>query len=107
MNYEILYTVCREGNLTKAAKKLNYSQSAVSQAVRSFEKTLGITLLERSKTGVKPLPGVLPIIESLRVISEEEKKMKYFAESICQLDQGLIRIGCLTRVATKWFPDIF
>lgn len=107
MNYEVICTVCEMGNLTKAAKALNYSQSAVSQTIGNFEKSLGITVFERSKTGVKPLPGVMPIIESLRTISDEEKKIKLFAESIRELDQGLVRIGCLARIATKWLPDIF
>lgn len=107
MNYEVICAVCEEGNLTKAAKRLNYSQSAVSQVIQSYEKTLGITLFERSKTGVRPLPGVMPVIESLKAIAEEEKKIKIFVESIRNLDSGVVRIGCITpNVAVKWFPYI-
>lgn len=107
MNYEVIYTVCETGNLSRAAKVLNYSQSAVSQTIQSFEKKLGITLFERSKTGVKPLPGVMAIMESLKIISDEERKIKMFAESIQDLDHGIVRLGCITRIATQWLPDIF
>jgi len=107
MNYEVIKAVCETGNLSKAAKMLNYSQSAVSQTIQNYEKQLGITLFERSKTGVKPLPGVLPIIESVKKIADEEKKIKEFAESIRDLEQGVVRIGSLTRIVTKWLPDIF
>lgn len=107
MNYEVISAVCEEGNLTKAAKRLNYSQSAVSQVIQSYEKMLGITLFERSKTGGRPLPGVMPVIESLKVIAEEEKKIKIFAESIRNLDSGVVRIGCITpSIAMKRFPYI-
>lgn len=107
MNYEVISAVCETENFTRAAQRLNYSQSAVSQTIQSYENTIGITLFERSKTGVKPLPGVTPIIESLKIIAREEKKIKIFAESIRDLDQGTVRLGCLSRIATKWFPDIF
>lgn len=107
MKYEVISTVCETENLTKAARRLNYSQSAVSQVIQNFEKELGITLFERSKSGVKPLPGVKPIIESLNIIGEEEKKIKEFAESIRELDHGVVRMGALSRIITKWFPDIF
>lgn len=107
MNYEVIRAVCETENLSKAAKMLNYSQSAVSQTIQNYEKSLGITLFERSKMGVKPLPGVMPIIESVQKISEEEKKIKEFAESIRDLKQGVVRIGSLTRIVTKWLSDIF
>lgn len=107
MNYEVICAVCETGNLTKAAKKLNYSQSAVSQAIQSFEKSLGVTLFERSKTGVKPLPGVMPIMESLKVIAEEEKKIQMFADSIRELDHGVVRAGCIIQIATRWLLEIF
>lgn len=107
MNYEVIASVCETGNLSKTAKKFNYSQSAVSQMVQALEKDLGITLFERSKTGVKLLPGVAPVFDSLKVIAEEEKKIRHFAESIKNLNQGVVRLGCLARVATKWMPEIF
>lgn len=107
MNYEVIREVYETGNLSKTAKKFNYSQSAVSQMVQSFEKSMGLTLFERSKTGVKPLPGFKPLFDSLKIIVEEEKRMKEYVESVRELDKGVVRLGCLTRVATKWMPDIF
>ena len=75
MNYEIICAVCETENLSKAAQHLNYSQSAVSQAIKNYEEMLGITLFERSKTGVKSLPGVAPIIESLKTIDRKSTRL--------------------------------
>ena len=47
--YEILLQVCESGSISKAAQELNYTQSAVSQAVRSFEKEIGAPLFRRSR----------------------------------------------------------
>ena len=42
--YEIFSTVVECGGFTEAARQLNYSQSAVSQAVRTLEQELGVRL---------------------------------------------------------------
>ena len=109
MKYEVISAVCEMENFTKAAKKLNYSQSAVSQAVHNFEKELGVTLFERSKKGVKPMEEVKPIIESIRKIHEEEEKMKEYAKAISNSESGVIRIAYLgERIENsfKRFPKI-
>lgn len=41
------------GSFTKAAKILNYTQSGVSRMIADLEKEWNVTLLERSKFGVK------------------------------------------------------
>ena len=44
------------GNFTRAAEQLGYSQSAVSQMVKTLESELGATLIERRKDGIAILP---------------------------------------------------
>lgn len=107
LKYKVINAVCETGNLTKAAEKLNYSQSAVSQAVRNFEKELGITLFERSKKGVKPMEEVKPIIESIQKIHEEEKKMKEYAKAISNSESGVIRIAYLGERIENSFLELF
>lgn len=107
MKYEVIHAVCETENFTKAAKKLNYSQSAVSQAVRNFEKELGITLFERSKKGVRPLEEVKPIIESIQKIHEEEQKMKAYVKTINDSERGVVRIAYLGDEIERWFWELF
>lgn len=107
MKYKVINAVCETGNFTKAAEKLNYSQSAVSQAVRNFEKELGIPLFERSKKGVKPLTEVLPIIESIQKIHDEEEKMKAYAMSINDSESGVVKIAYLGDKIEQWFWELF
>lgn len=48
---KVFIAVARLGSFTLAAKELGVSQPAVSQNVAELEKTLGIRLLDRSRTG--------------------------------------------------------
>ena len=54
--YRVFCTVVELGSFTAAAERLNYSQSAVSQTIKTLEQELGTTLLSvgRSLT-VSPL----------------------------------------------------
>ena len=45
-------TVARCGSFTAAARALGISQPAVSQHIAELEKTLGVTLFERTRTSV-------------------------------------------------------
>src|ERR1700722_3315866 len=49
-----LVAVAEERSFTRAAKKLNVSQSALSQTVRNFESRLGVRLLTRTTRSVAP-----------------------------------------------------
>ena len=44
---ETFLTVCRTMNYTRAAEELNITQAALSQAIRSLERELGVQLFER------------------------------------------------------------
>ena len=50
--YDIFCQVVESGSFTRAAEAMGYSQSAVSQSVRSVEEELATTLLNRSKNAV-------------------------------------------------------
>lgn len=50
---EALMTVVREGNITRAAKKLYISQPALSQMILGIERELGTALFDRSSIPMK------------------------------------------------------
>lgn len=104
--YEIILDVCKTKSISKTAEQFNYTQSAVSQTIRNFEKELGVTLFKRSKAGMELLSNTEGIIESLTVICHEEKHIEQLAAALNSLDSGYIRIGSIQSISYHWLPDI-
>ena len=53
LKYMAFIKTVETGSFTKAAEKLNYSQSGVSRMIHDLEKEWNLTLLERNRSGVK------------------------------------------------------
>ena len=47
--YDVILDVYENQSISKAAQKHNYTQSAVSQTIRNYEKEIGLKLFKRSK----------------------------------------------------------
>src|SRR4029453_4554227 len=50
----VLREVVSQGSFSEAASALNYTQSAVSQAIATLESEAGVPLLERDRRGGRP-----------------------------------------------------
>ena len=69
------------GSFTEAAYTVNLTQSAVSHALAALENELGVTLLERNRTGVvaltnvgeKIIPHVRALLAQAEAIEQEAK----------------------------------
>ena len=94
------------GSFTKAAEILNYTQSGVSRMIADLEKEWNITLLERSKYGIKPTSDGMKLLPYAKNLCAEFDKLQMQINEINGLDSGLIRIGTFSSVATHWLPNI-
>lgn len=104
--YEIILNVCETHSISKTAAKLNYTQSAISQTIKNFEKELGFPLFSRSKHGMELKANTEEIIDSLRIICKEENRIARIASALTSLDSGYIRIGTIQSISYHWLPDI-
>lgn len=94
------------GSFTKAAEILNYTQSGISRMIADLEKEWNITLLERSKYGVKPTSDGMKLLPFAQNLCADFDKLKLQIDEINGLESGLIRIGTFSSVATHWLPNI-
>lgn len=104
--YEALQKIVELGRFSKAAERLGYTQSALSQAIASLEAELGCTLLERSRAGVRlTLEGheLYPCIE--RVI-HAQRLVEEKAAELCGLESGVVRIGAIASISAHWLPAL-
>lgn len=102
--YEAFVKITETGSFTKAAESMGYTQSAVSQMIKTLEDELDTVLIHRSKKGVELSPDgkeFLPYIKSVynshRELIEKRNEMK-------GLGSGIIRIGTLASISCNWLP---
>lgn len=104
--YDIILDVYENQSISKAAAKHNYTQSAVSQTIRNYEKEIGLKLFKRSKNGMEPLPGTEPIFTELKNMRACNERIGQIAANINNLNSGFIRIGTIQSIAYHWLPGV-
>ncbi len=102
--YEVFMKIVETQSLTKTAAYFGCTQSAVSQLVKALETELGVSLLIRSKAGVRLtaegeylLPGMRQIVQGERSVFERSLELQ-------NMNVGLIRIGIFTSLSSQWLP---
>lgn len=104
--YKIFLQVKETGSFSITAQQLGYSQSAVSQAVKSLEEELETKLFIRKREGLiltKDGEDYLPYIRS--IVASEENLGKKKREKDGLVDE-VIRIGTFTSVSRNLLPQL-
>lgn len=94
------------GSFTKAAEALNYSQSGISRMIHDLEKEWKVSLLERSRAGIRLTSDGLKLLPYAKGVCGEYQKLQMQVDELNGLQSGLIRIGTFSSVATHWLPNI-
>lgn len=96
-NLQITYFIelCKTLNFTKAAQNLYVSQPAVSKQISSFEKELGIQLLDRSNKNVSLTPAGLLFNDYFVKITDEFERTLNDARKLSTQEKKCIVIGFL------------
>ncbi|MDQ0300567.1 DNA-binding transcriptional LysR family regulator [Salibacterium salarium] len=99
----IFERVVKEGSFSKAAHKLNYSQSAITQKVKRLEEGLETQLFHRNSTGISLTQDgerffkyTLEVLEKTNAVITD---IKYSKENVLRL-----RVGC-TDIFNASYPD--
>lgn len=94
------------GSFTKAGELLNYSQSGISRMIGDLEREWKLTLLERSRTGVKLTSDGSRLLPYAKSLCAEYQKLQMQVDDLHGVQSGIIRIGTFSSVATHWLPNI-
>lgn len=73
-------------SLTKAAEELNYSNSGISRMIKDLESDWNISLLERSRSGVRLTSDGVKIFPYVKQICIEYQNLEYEIDNINGLD---------------------
>ncbi|WP_028562215.1 LysR family transcriptional regulator [Paenibacillus pinihumi] len=98
-------TILQEGTFSKAAEKLNYAQSTVTNQIKRLEKEMGVQLFQRNWEA--------ELTESGRIMAQEIDKLiqhwNYVSQQAKQLQReeiGSIRVGGLESMMEAVFPAV-
>lgn len=94
------------GSLSKAAEKLNYTASGVSQLISAMESDFGFPLLKRTRKGVALTAEGEKMLPAIRGFVQQESRMYELAADITGLQVGAIHIAAYSSIATHWLPKV-
>jgi len=106
LKYMAFVKTVEYGSFTRAAEMLHYSQSGISRMIADLEKEWRISLLERSRSGVRLTSDGMELLPLARSLCDEYQKLQAEVDALNGLQSGLIRIGTFSSVATHWLPKI-
>ena len=93
-------------SLTRAAQRLQYTQSGISQLLRSLEDEIGFPLLVRGRLGAAPTPEgkqLLPYVQRMLAAAQDVQNM---AADLRGAAAGTLQIGTFSSVAVNWLPKL-
>ena len=99
-----LVAVAERGSLRAAARQLDTAQPAITRSIRDLEHELGVTLLERSTSGVTLTPIGQAFYRRVSVVQHELRKAR---EEVLQLKgegTGTVSVGLATAPHVALLP---
>jgi LysR family transcriptional regulator for metE and metH len=103
----MLVAIADEGTVTRAAAVLNVSQPALSHALRSLERQVGVSLFARRPRGLVPTEAGDRMLRTARTVLREIERAR------AEISGGVIGRGELLRLSTEcytayhWLPPVF
>jgi DNA-binding transcriptional LysR family regulator len=95
--------IAEEGGLSAASRRLHVSQPALSQTMNALERELGVQLLVRSNTGVRPTEaGIALLREARAILARRDHALATMAEFTAAEGGGVVRLG----VPLELDPDV-
>jgi DNA-binding transcriptional LysR family regulator len=102
----ILMAVAQARSMNKAAVFLNMTQSAVSRSIAELERTVGVSLLDRTARGVEPTEYGRAMLECGVAVFDDLRQGAKKIEFLTDPSAGEVRIGCHPGLAASFVPAV-
>lgn len=89
-----LNAIIKHKSIHKAADALHLSQPAMTRSISKLELAIGVTLFDRTKSGMQPTPFCCHIQQRCQQLSYLAQDLKREAKLHNNLSQGTLHIGC-------------
>ena len=101
-----IIAVADEKHFGRAASKCFVSQPTLSIGVKRLEDELGVTLFERSKTGVHLTAVAEQLVEKARKILQEVESFKELSNHVKDPFLAPLRVGAIYTIGPYLFPAL-
>jgi DNA-binding transcriptional LysR family regulator len=101
---QVLREVVARGSFSDAAEALQYSQSAVSQAVATLEAEVGATLVVRDRRGLRPTAAGAALVEHAEAILARMEAAEESVAAITGLRGGRLRMATFPTAGATLMP---
>ena len=103
--FQAFVTVARLGSFTRAAKRLNLSQPALTVQIRQLEEAMGVRLFDRSTRMVKPTPIGRELVPTLERVLREIDAVMVNTKELASHIKGTFTVGALPSISSKLIPS--
>ncbi|WP_274911357.1 LysR family transcriptional regulator [Streptomyces sp. WZ-12] len=100
----VLHAVAREGSMTRAAKALAFTPSAVSQHISSLEHQAGTPLLIRLKRGVQLTDAGRLLVEHTEAMLQRLATAQHELDDLIHLRAGRLRMATFPSAGARLLP---
>ncbi len=95
-----------QGSLTKAAEELGYTQAGLTHMMNRLEKELGLTLLQRAKSGVTLTADGEELLPLIKDFTQKGLALENAINRLKSSNDTVLRIAAYTSITNRWMPLI-
>jgi DNA-binding transcriptional LysR family regulator len=104
---EVFVALVEQGSFTRAAQYLRLSQSTVSGHIADLERRLGVRLVDRERSGVRPTAAGDALLRPAREVLQAERNARMAVAELAGLLRGTLVVGGSTIPASYLLPEVF
>ena len=102
----VFRAVVQTGSINRAATRLGYTPSAVSQHVSALQRETGLTLIEKRGRGIVPTASGIAVADRATRVLDQLADFDSMADDLRSGRSGTVRIGCFMSANRAWMPAV-
>ena len=104
-HYMAFIKIIETGSFTKAADLLGYTQSGISQLMKTLENEVNTKLIIRSRTGVSLTPDGTHLYAYIKNLVQAKYALEQEMAYMEGLERSIIRIGVIASIVNHYLPE--
>lgn len=105
-DFEVFKTIVESGSFSKASERLYIAQPSLSKTIQRMEKSLGVTLFERSNRINRLTEEGRIVYEKAIAVLQQMKELQYQLQDSNEHVQGHVKVGLPQIIGTFFFPKV-